>query len=87
MLGLTDALWSRWTQAQWEAVAGRLESKGIQEIARDSGIRFQNVSKRLIAASWNEVHQAMNWLELAEAAAVPEKSAVQPIRHDSPSRG
>jgi SatD family protein len=68
MLGLTDALWSRWTAAQWEAVAGRLEGKGIQEIARDSGIRFQNVSKRLIAASWNEVHHAMRWLEQAEAA-------------------
>jgi len=87
VLGLTDALWSRWTTAQWEAVAGRLEGKGIQEIARGSGIRFQNVSKRLIAASWNEVHHAIEWLEQAERAAVAGKSAGSSSRAYSPSRG
>jgi len=55
MLALADALTARWTQPQWEAIVGRLEDKGLEGIARERGISFQSVSKRLRAASWNEV--------------------------------
>src|SRR5438128_2725051 len=46
-LGLADAAWSAWTLAQWEAVAGRLEHKRLQGLARELGVSFQSVAKRL----------------------------------------
>ncbi len=63
MLPLLDAIMNRWTPAQWEAVAGRLETRGMDDIARRSGVTFQSVSKRLRAASWNEALGAMRLLE------------------------
>ena len=64
VLGLTDAFVTRWTLAQWEAIAGRIEGKGLHAIARGERVAFQSVSKRLRAASWNEVEQAFQLLEL-----------------------
>jgi hypothetical protein len=65
---------SRWTRPQWEAIVGRLEDKGLEGIARDSGVSFQSVSKRLRAASWSEVASAYAWIEArAGAAAQPQK--------------
>ncbi|OGF14304.1 MAG: hypothetical protein A2W00_06010 [Candidatus Eisenbacteria bacterium RBG_16_71_46] len=63
VLGLVDAMAGRWTSPQCEAIIGRLEGKGLDEIARAKGVRFQSVSKRLRAASWNEVQQAVEHLE------------------------
>jgi len=64
VLGLTDACGTRWTLPQWEAVAGRIEGKGLHAIARGERVAFQSVSKRLRAASWNEVEAAFQLLEL-----------------------
>ena len=92
LLALLDAVWVRWTPPQWEAVAGRLEDLGLKDIARKSGIRFQNVSKRLLAASWNESHDAIRWLERSATAApaAPAARTVHPPKGEStisPRRG
>jgi SatD family (SatD) len=63
ILAVTDALTVRWTRPQWEAILGRLEQKGLEHIARERGVSFQSVSKRLRAASWNEVAQVYAQLE------------------------
>lgn len=63
MLSLADAFAARWTVPQWEAIAGRIESKPLQVIARESGVGFQSVSKRLRAASWSEVQRGYALLE------------------------
>jgi hypothetical protein len=73
ILALADALAARWTRPQWEAIVGRLEDKGLEGIARERGVSFQSVSKRLRAASWNEVAAACARIE-AEA-----RDAVQPL--------
>jgi hypothetical protein len=70
MLPLLDAIMNRWTPAQWEAVAGRLETRGMDDIGRRSGVTFQSVSKRLRAASWNEALGAMRLLESAAGEAL-----------------
>ena len=71
-LGLVDAFESRWTAPQWEAVAGRLEAKALHDIAKEKGVSFQSVSKRLRAAAWNEVQQAIDLLETTIAMVDPE---------------
>jgi SatD family (SatD) len=90
LLGVTDALVTRWTAPQWEAVAGRLQGKGLHDIARETEVSFQSVSKRLRAASWNEVQQAFAWLESAASrlGAAPGRirRSEGESRH-SPSRG
>lgn len=90
MLPLLDAIMNRWTPAQWEAVAGRLETRGMDDIARRSGVTFQSVSKRLRAASWNEARGAMLLLEASTAGALLGASggagarvATQPPRSES----
>ncbi len=94
VLGLTDALTARWTTPQWEAVAGRLERKGLHAIAREKGVSFQSVSKRLRAASWNEVREAYGFLQTAARAATappaPPRPRVRPPEGEtatSPPRG
>jgi hypothetical protein len=59
VLALLDVITARWTRPQWEAIAGRLEGEGLHEIARRTRVSFQSVSKRLRAASWNEVAEAL----------------------------
>lgn len=83
VLPLIDAFASRWTAPQWEAIAGRLESKALHAIARERGIGFQSVSKRLRAASWSEVQHAIALLE--EMAAVAEED--RPARAGREARG
>jgi len=52
---LLDAIWSRWTEEQWEAVLA-YERYGTYEAAgRVLGIAFQNVAKRCRAARWPAV--------------------------------
>ena len=91
VLGLTDALASRWTRPQLEAIAGRLEDKGLHDIAQATGVRFQNVSKRLRAASWNEVHQAFRFLEagvvLRDGGGPSRLLPISGERRNSPSGG
>jgi hypothetical protein len=70
ILGLTDAFVTRWTIPQWEAIAGRIEGKGLDAIARAERVAFQSVSKRLRAASWNEIEQAMDLLQLQSLSIV-----------------
>ncbi len=70
MLPVLDAIMNRWTPAQWEAVAGRLETRGMDDIARRSGVTFQSVSKRLRVASWNEALGAIRLLESSVAEAL-----------------
>jgi hypothetical protein len=90
MLPLLDAVMNRWTPAQWEAVAGRLETRGMDDIARRSGVTFQSVSKRLRAASWNEALGAMRLLDslagqarLAGGAATGARGPTQPLKGES----
>jgi len=86
ILGLTDAFVTRWTIPQWEAVAGRIEGKGLHAIARTERIAFQSVSKRLRAASWNEVEQATDLLQLqslgieGDGVPAPREGARPPAR-------
>lgn len=80
VLALIDAFANRWTAPQWEAIAGRLESKALHAIARERGIGFQSVSKRLRAASWSEVHQAVALLEEMAAVAGGESRAGRDTR-------
>lgn len=84
-LGLADACMSRWTAPQWEAVAGRLEDKALQVIARERGVAFQSVSKRLRAASWSEYQRVIEVLEATARAATLERPAGSRIA--SPARG
>lgn len=70
MLALADVLTARWTRPQWEAIVGRLEDKGLEGIARERGVSFQSVSKRLRAASWNEVAAVYTAVEAAAREAL-----------------
>ena len=90
MLPLLDAIMNRWTPAQWEAVAGRLETRGMDDIGRRSGVTFQSVSKRLRAASWNEALGAIRLLEASVREALPggggvgrEHATAQPLEGES----
>lgn len=88
ILALVDAIMGRWTGAQWEAIAGRLETKGLHDIARARGVSFQSVSKRLRAASWNEVQQAVGLLESVTSGSRARPWASRtPRREGSTSRG
>jgi len=82
-LALIDSFASRWTGPQWEAIAGRLEGKGLDAIARERQVSFQSVSKRLRAASWSEVQQASELLEAA--ARGPVRGAGASERATAPS--
>jgi hypothetical protein len=75
MLPLLDVLFRRWTQPQWRAIAGRLEGRGLDAIARAGRVRFQAVSKRLKVASWNEVVGAVRFLERRMRPAFPHRRA------------
>lgn len=48
-----DSLHTGWTRAQWQAVHRRDSGRTLQEIGRELGIAYQNVSKRLIAAQYS----------------------------------
>ena len=88
LLGVTDALVARWTASHCGAVAGRLQGKGLHDIARETEVSFQSVSKRLRAASWNEVQQAFEWLERSAARLVGGRVRRQEGEsRRSPSRG
>lgn len=95
MLGLLDAIGARWTRPQWEAILGRLEGKGLHAIGKEKGVKFQNVSKRLRAASWNEAQAAIDYLDstsqalraMAEEGRYPRRPPQKGERRNSPSRG
>lgn len=63
LLGLYDAVSTRWTVPQWAAIRGRIEGKEQRVIASESRVSIQSVSKRLLLASWNEVRSAVALLE------------------------
>ncbi|HEY2953893.1 MAG TPA: SatD family protein [Candidatus Eisenbacteria bacterium] len=89
LLALTDSFTGRWTGPQWEAIAGRLEGKGLHEIAREQRVSFQSVSKRLRAASWSEVHEVATLLEDSARAPRPAPGAARVaagVRPSSPGR-
>jgi SatD family protein len=95
VLGLLDAIGARWTRPQWEAILGRLEGKGLHVIGKEKGVKFQNVSKRLRAASWNEVQAAIDHLDFTSLALSAKTANEQHPRRlprkgenrSSPSRG
>jgi len=72
-LGVADASWNGWTLPQWEAVAGRIEHKVLQGLARELGVSFQSIAKRLRAAHWPELQRFLEALdaELAWDGAQP----------------
>lgn len=55
-----DSLHTGWTRAQWQAVYRRDGGKTLQEIGRELGIAYQNVSKRLIAAQYSLYGEVSN---------------------------
>jgi len=71
MLGLLDALSSRWTLPQWLAVRERVEGKQLRSIAKLESVSVQSVSKRLKNASWAEFSRAVEFLD-----------ARAPVRHE-----
>jgi hypothetical protein len=62
ILGLVDELQRGWTAAQWEAVGWTMQGLNRQQAARKLKIKHQNVSKRLGAAGWPAVAQALEYL-------------------------
>ena len=76
VLPLVDTVVRRWTQAQWQAIAGRIEGKDLDRIAGESKVSFQAVSLRLRAASWLETQSVFQFLE----------SLSQPGRNRGPGR-
>ncbi|MEW6242972.1 MAG: hypothetical protein AB1497_01630 [Bacillota bacterium] len=55
---LLDAIQSRWSERQWQAVHAYETEGTLERAARLLGISPQNVSKRCRAASWKTVWEA-----------------------------
>jgi hypothetical protein len=56
---LVDAVQSRWTEKQWEAVRLRSEVGQLAKIGGELGISWQAVDGRLHQAHWHEVEEAV----------------------------
>lgn len=91
VLALADTSFRRWTQAQWQAIAGRIEGKDLHRIARESRVSFQAVSSRLRAASWPEVQGALDYLHALARDMAPREGEESRARshetHRSSARG
>jgi hypothetical protein len=74
ILGLVDELQRGWTPAQWEAVGWTMRGLKRQETARRLKVAHQNVSKRLAAAGWPAVSEALAFIR-GRLAAHPAKGA------------
>ncbi|MFN8179367.1 MAG: hypothetical protein U0167_15660 [bacterium] len=55
-----DSLHGGWTRAQWQAIQRRDGGRTLQEIGRELGIAYQNVSKRLIAARYSLYREVLD---------------------------
>lgn len=66
-----DMLQSGWTQAQWQAVHRRDRGATLQQIGRELGIAYQNVSKRLLAAKYTLLREVLEAAGLVFASAEP----------------
>lgn len=64
-----DVLQVGWTQAQWQAVHRRDGGATLQEIGRELGIAYQNVSKRLLAAKYTLLREVLDAAGLVFARA------------------
>src|SRR5262249_49697680 len=62
VLGLQDAITTRWTLPQWSAVLERIKGKELRLIAGPANVSVQSISKVLRAASWNEVRDSIDLL-------------------------
>ncbi len=58
-----DLLEQGWTKAQWEAVRWRFQLPTYEDMAKQIGIAYQNVQKRLKAAKWDEFHRGLHFVE------------------------
>ena len=58
-----DLLEERWTRAQWEAVRWRFQLATYEDMAKEIGIAYQNVQKRLKAAKWDEFNRGLRFVE------------------------
>ncbi|AEE97427.1 SatD family protein [Mahella australiensis] len=58
IFALMDAINSRWTDAQWEAVHAYEKTKTYSNAAAVLGITMQNVAKRCWAAHWDAFNKA-----------------------------
>ena len=63
ILTYQDLLEEKWTPAQWEAVRWRLVLPTYEKIAKKLGVAYQNVQKRLKAASWDEFNRGIKFVE------------------------
>ena len=66
-----DALHGGWTRAQWQAIQRRDGGRTLQEIGRELGIAYQNVSKRLIAARYSLYGEVLEAAALVFTSAPP----------------
>lgn len=66
-----DALHGGWTRAQWQAIQRRDGGRTLQEIGRELGIAYQNVSKRLIAARYSLYGEVLDAAALVFTNAPP----------------
>ena len=63
ILTYQDLLEEKWTRAQWEAIRWRLVLPTYEKIGKKLGVAYQNVQKRLKAASWDEFNQGIEFVE------------------------
>ena len=66
-----DMLQGGWTHAQWQAVHRRDRGATLQEIGRELGIAYQNVSKKLLAAKYTLLREVLEAAGLVFASAEP----------------
>jgi hypothetical protein len=62
ILHLLDRLQKGWTLPQWEAIKWSLLGLTREEIAKKLHVAHQNVTKRLIAAGWQQFKEASELL-------------------------
>jgi hypothetical protein len=62
VMPLMDAVQSRWTDKQWEAVRLYSELGDVSKIGAELGVTSPSVEDRLRPTSWREVEQAANSL-------------------------
>lgn len=62
ILLLLDRLQKNWTVPQWEAIKWSLQGLTREEISKKLNVAHQNVTKRLLAAGWQQFKEASELL-------------------------
>jgi hypothetical protein len=62
VLTFLDALQQQWTRSQWKAIRWALTGMNRTQIAAKLNVAHQSVSKRLIAAQWDQFRVGANFI-------------------------